>query len=199
MLKKSKKPVSSARSSQPLTTKTSRKGGARLGAKTSLATKPAVRKRRSPKTLNQKTAQQLIEPADKAFSKYIRIRDAAFVDGQWVGECITCDRKLVVVTDEGKWVASSQNCHFISRGIFTLRYDEENCNLGCAHCNAWRDKESMLEAYRSALADKYGSDVVKQLKAASQQPDAHKRPTKPELLQIIHDSNEQVQFYLNNH
>lgn len=145
--------------------------------------------------LQDKTAQQLMEPADNAYSRYIRLRDAEFKNGEWVGVCISCPRKLVVINSEGKWVASSQNGHFISRGVYSLRFNEFNTNLQCAHCNAWRDKEDMLEGYRKGLADKYGEDTVTELKELSKAPDAYKRPKKPELLEIIRASKE----YVKNH
>lgn len=154
------------------------------------------KQRRKRKTLNMKTAQQLIDPTDKAFSRYVRIRDAEFNGNEWVGECITCERKLIVVNSDGKWIASSQNGHLISRGIYSLRFDEENCNLQCAHCNAWLDKDEMIERYRKAIDDKYGTGTYKRLKALSKLPEAYKRPKKDELLQIISDSKTQVEWYL---
>lgn len=155
-----------------------------------------VRKRKPPRKPEQKTAAQLIPLADEWFSRYIRIRDASFVDGQWVGTCITCPRRLVVINAEGKWNASAQHGHLIGRGTFSLRYDEENGNMQCAHCNAWLDKDEMISRYRGAVDDKYGIGTYKRLKAASRLPDALKRPTKPELLQIIADSKQQIAWYL---
>jgi len=166
-----------------------------LKAKTTLkAKKPlkAVSKPKKRKTLQQKTAQELIKEADKWFSRYIRIRDAEYEDGAWVGECITCDRKLLVIDANDKWIASSQNGHFITRGIHSLRFEELNCNLQCAHCNAWRDKEDMLERYRKALEKKYGAGTNKELKRLSQLENAHKRLPKQELLQIITDAKEYI-------
>jgi hypothetical protein len=154
--------------------------------------KPLVKKPKKRLKLEQKSAQQLIREADKWFSRYIRLRDSRYVDGAWVGECITCDKPSVVKTREGKWIASSQNGHFITRGCYSLRYDELNCNMQEAHCNAWRDKEDMLERYRKALSLKYGEGTYQELKRLSKLPDALKRPTKPELLQIISDAKSYI-------
>lgn len=144
-----------------------------------------------------KSLPTLIKLADAAFSRAIRIRDSEKqADGSWVGVCITCPRKLVVITAEGKWIASSQNGHLIGRGTFSLRYSDENCSLQCAHCNVWMDKDEMITSYRKAVDDKYGDGTYKKLKAASKLPDAFKRPTKPELLQIIEDSKTELEFYL---
>lgn len=164
-----------------------------LTAKTPLRAKPKVR--RKPTPLNKKTARRLIEPADKLFSRYIRLRDSEWVDGERIGECITCGRRLVVFTG-GKFIASAQNGHLISRGVYQLRFNEQNCSLQCAHCNAWLDKDEMIERYRNAVDLKFGNGTYKRLKAASKREGAYKLPTKPELLQIIKDSTEQIAFYL---
>lgn len=136
--------------------------------------------------LEQKTAQQLVREADKWFSRYIRMRDSSYVDGKWVGPCITCPKQLVV-RDGVKWTTGAQNGHCLSRGFHIIRYNEFNCNLQCSHCNAWLDKDEMTERYRKALALKYGEDTHRELKTLSKAENAHKMLTKPELLQIIAD------------
>lgn len=157
----------------------------------------AFKKRRKPTPLAKKNARQLVAVADVLFSRYIRLRDSVLNDkGEWVGGCITCTRELIVRTSEGRFVASSQNGHLISRGVMQLRFNELNCNLQCAHCNAWLDKDEMIERYRKAVDYKYGYGTYKRLKAASTAPGSHKLPTKPELLQIIEDSTNQIAFYL---
>lgn len=156
------------------------------------------KKRKKPRTLEQKTAQQLVKPTDDAFSKYIRLRDSWFTGADWRGKCITCNRPLIVINDDGRWIASSQNGHFISRGVHSLRFDEFNCNLQCAHCNAWMDKEDMLERYRNALDLKYGDEVKVELKRLSKLPEAYRRAGKAELLQIIADSKEYINHALNH-
>lgn len=153
-------------------------------------------KRKPRRTLEQKTAQQLVKPTDDAFSRYIRIRDAQYDGTKWVGTCISCPRQLIIVDEFGSWNPGAHNGHFVTRGVYLLRWDEENCNLQCAHCNLWRDKDEMLTAYKKALDDKYGTGTYKKLKKASKSPDAYHRPPKQDLLQIISDSKEQVQFYL---
>lgn len=95
---------------------------------------------------------------------------------------------------KGKWQKTSNNGHYIGRANYELRYDDMNCNLQCPHCNAWRDKISMLDAYTKALEDKYGTGTAKSLK---------KRPmrttmAKTELQQVIHDCQEAIRFLLAN-
>lgn len=137
----------------------------------------------------------LRKKADKLYSQYVRLRDSKYIKtrDEWVGNCISCDKKLVVMSN-GKWLKTANNGHFVGRGNYELRYDDENCNLQCPHCNAWRDKISMLEAYERALDDKYGTGTAKRLK---------KRPVrstmaKTEFQQVIKDSTEAITFLLAN-
>ena len=164
--------------------------------RTKPARTPKAKKTAKRLPLEKKTARELVKVADKEFSRYIRLRDAEYADGQWVGTCITCPRPIVVITREGKWVSSSQNCHYIDRGVHQLRYDEVNCNLGCAHCNAWRDKTDMYDAYHAALDKKYGPGTANRLKDESKLEGSRKLLTKPELLQIIHDCRTRVAIIL---
>lgn len=158
-------------------------------SKTDKAKKP---KPRLP--LEKKSIPHLIKLADHFFSKYIRLRDSEEIDKQRVGPCITCSRKLLVIDADGKWKASAQNGHMIGRGVFTLRWDEENCNMQCAHCNAWLDKDEMITRYRKAVDLKYGDGVYQRLKHESTLDGAYKRPTRDELLTIIHDAKESIKF-----
>lgn len=129
----------------------------------------------------------LTKKADKEFSRYIRLRDSIYDGEKWVGGCITCNRELVVLDD--KWHAGANLGHFIGRGTKELRYDEFNCNLQCAHCNAWLDKEEMLQRYRSGIIDKYGKETLKELKERAKIIRTNKRD---ELEQVIHDSKIEV-------
>lgn len=143
--------------------------------------------------LENKTAQQLIREADKWWSRYIRLRDSSKLNGEWVAECIdSCGRKMVVMDAEGKWKQGVDCGHFITRGVHSLRFNEFNTNAQNSYCNAWRDKEDMLEGYRKGLADKYGQDTVDELKRLSKLPEAYKRPGKQELLTIIAECKEYV-------
>lgn len=143
--------------------------------------------------MKTKTLPQLVKQADTEFSRYVRLRDSEYIDGQWEGNCITCDRKLVILSREGRWNAGANLGHFIGRSAKKLRWDECNCNLQCAHCNAWRDKISMLDAYKKGIEDKYGKETLKRL--LKEAKELHK-PTRDELEQVIHDSKEQVKYML---
>lgn len=172
--------------------KTPLKAKQSLRAAKSLQAKPKQRKKRRPSDLSKCSAQQLVKIADGYFSKYIRLRDSSSTASGRVGTCISCSRQLTVIDAEGKWNPSAQNGHYVSRGNHETRFDEENCNLQCAHCNAWRDKIDMINAYRAGLEDKYGDGTADKLEAMPKRYAPHK----DELLQVIADSKEAIQFYL---
>ena len=55
--------------------------------------------------------------------------------------------------------------HFIGRGVYSTRWDEENVNAQCAACNL---KQSLADVetihrYEVALKLKYGDDVIDRL------------------------------------
>lgn len=135
--------------------------------------------------------------ADSLFAFYVRLRDSQWQDGSRVGKCITCDRICVVINSLGKRQKSNGWGHFIGRGDWNLRYDEENVSLQCSHCNAWRDKNSMLDAYKLALDAKYGDGTAAKLVKASI-TDKRGSLTRKELEQIIQDSTIQIQYYLSD-
>lgn len=135
----------------------------------------------------------LIRKADTAFSRYVRLRDSEYQDGQWVCECITCGRKLVTVYADGRWNPAVNAGHYIGRSRKLLRWTEENVSAQCARCNAWRDKVDMITAYRKALCAKIGEDGVTNLEA---QAKIDYKPNRAELLEIIADSTEYVSFTL---
>lgn len=149
------------------------------------------------KKLEQKTAAQLIPEADKWWSRYVRLRDSEYTGTDFVAECIDgCGRKMVVLDSAGKWKQGVDCGHFVSRGVMSLRFSEENTHAQSSFCNAWRDKEDMLEGYRNGLALKCGEATVKELKRLSKLPEAYKRPSKSELLRIIADTKQEVEYIL---
>lgn len=143
-----------------------------------------VGKKKPRKTLAQKTARELVKPADDEFSRYIRLRDSDGDGNNRTGTCITCSRPLAVLVD-GKFVKNAQNGHFVGRGAHITRYDEMNCHLQCAHCNAWRDKRDMTKAYAAAIDKKYGKGTADELEALGKQDGAYKLLPKQELLDLI--------------
>lgn len=95
---------------------------------------------------------KLIKKLDDVFQMYIRNRDN-FV-------CITCGKKF----PKGE----REECHaghFIGRGIYSTRWDEENVNCQCSKCNYRQflgDKE-IINNYEEKLKLKYGKDVIERL------------------------------------
>lgn len=67
-----------------------------------------------------------LDPADKAFSKWIRLRD---------GMCLRCRRSLQL-NDKGLPV-SLQASHFQGRGKESTRFDPENVCALCTGCHAY--------------------------------------------------------------
>ena len=62
-----------------------------------------------------------IDPADKKFSAYIRVRD------DWT--CQRCHKQYV------RGEAGIQNSHFWGRGKETTRFDPDNCDALCFGCH----------------------------------------------------------------
>lgn len=97
--------------------------------------------------------------ADRAFSLYIRTRDAqAYCGTQF--QCISCGRILPIEQcDAG---------HYVNRQHQSLRYNELNVNGQCRHCN--RFDEGNMQGYRQGLVEKHGELTVKQLEGSKHRP-----------------------------
>lgn len=168
-----------------------------LRQKKPLKTKKQLRAKTSLKGAAKHPVGRLKKKADTLFSWVVRIRDCEEQGGTWVGSCITCDKAGMVAwrDDKGKvrYTKGWNIGHFISRGDFNLRYDEENCNLQCAHCNAWADKETMQENYRNGIALKYGVDSLKRIKSDAKH-NSRASIKRTEYEQVIADCEEQLKF-----
>lgn len=95
---------------------------------------------------------KLIKKLDDVFQMVIRYRDNF--------TCITCGRKF----PKGEKTELHAG-HYIGRGIYATRWDEENVNAQCAACNL---KQSLADVevihrYEAALKLKYGDDVIDRL------------------------------------
>lgn len=109
--------------------------------------------------------QKLIDKLDDAFQMVIRYRDNF--------TCITCGKKF----PRGERTNLHAG-HFISRGIYSTRWDEENVNAQCAGCN-FRQSHGDVEVihkYEHELKLKYGDDVVDRLFAKKHQTFKPSRP-----------------------
>lgn len=102
---------------------------------------------------------KLVKKLDDVFQMCIRYRDNF--------TCITCGRKFP--RGERKECHAG---HFISRGVYATRWDEENVNCQCASCNL---KQSLADVetihrYEVALKAKYGDDVIDRLFCKKHEP-----------------------------
>jgi hypothetical protein len=183
----------------PLKAKTGLKRGVGLSAARTKP-KPTSTKKRVP--LEKKTTRQLIPVADKFHSKYIRLRDSECTGDQWIGTCITCSKTGLVayIDDKGdlRFTHGWDNGHFVSRGNYVVRFDEENVNLQCSfRCNKMRSGEYVK--YKKALRNKYAVDTPERLeKLAEELPGPEYHFSKPELLEIIHDSKVRIEHIKEN-
>lgn len=133
---------------------------------------------------SKKTLSQLRKEADKWFSLAVRYRDCELVAGEWIGECITCNKRL--------GLKQGHAGHFMSRRYSITRYDDMNVNLQCPGCNTFNGGEQYK--YSRALDDKYGTGTAEGLFKK-----AHEsfKPTRDWYEEIISDAKEQVKFYKN--
>jgi len=81
---------------------------------------------------NNELKSALLKKADKLFSKFIKKRDA---DERGNIKCPCCDLtyNLKDKTPSGDYIV--QALHFVSRGVYSLRYDERQVKAGCCYCN----------------------------------------------------------------
>lgn len=124
--------------------------------------------------------QALKRKADTLFSQAVRLRDS---DKDGFGNCITCEKRI-------HWKQAHAG-HFIKRRYSATRYDEMNVNLQCSACNTFNHGEEYK--YSRALDFKYGDGTAESLFKKAQQT---YKLTIAELEEIIHDSKEQIKFYL---
>ena len=90
----------------------------------------------------------------RAFSRYIRVRDALKTTGTTTHvKCITCGKLLSIgFCDAG---------HFVSRRYNATLFDERNVNTQCRYCNRFLNG-SLLE-YRRQLVKMYGEGIDTEL------------------------------------
>lgn len=100
--------------------------------------------RKSPKSDRRK----LIHRFDDVFSQYIRRK--AELEGNLY--CFVCGRKLTYET--------AVAMHFIGRRAVSVRFNEDNCKVGCRECNAInKEQPEVLRKYAELL----GEETVKRL------------------------------------
>ena len=106
------------------------------------------------------------EKANKAFSRYIRLRDAVRYCTEYgidlsqfsrpedaIGKCCTCGKVK-------SWIRMD-NGHFKGRGIgggSGTYFDERNCHLQCKTCNGFQG--GAPEEYKEFMLERYGQGVI---------------------------------------
>ena len=109
----------------------------------------------------QKTVQDLVKDLDKVFSHFIRLRDVKEQDlGNGYVSCCTCGFT-------NHWL-KLDNGHFIDRKVYSVRWNEMNCNSQCKGCNKFKQGNPRL--YREFLVKKYGVAEVEKLELAEKLP-----------------------------
>lgn len=108
--------------------------------------------KKDPKKTHVKLS-SLEKKAQTVFNRFIRIRDSK---GGWF-KCISCgEEKPIKVMNAGHlWPVNK------SLGYAFMRYDENNVNGECVHCNCWNEAHLLL--YRKNLLKKIGLDAYEQL------------------------------------
>lgn len=96
--------------------------------------------------------QKLIEKLDDLFQMCIRYRDNF--------TCITCNKKYPVGERTNLHAG-----HYISRGNYSTRWEEDNCNAQCSGCNLRQSRgdAEIWHEYEKQLELKYGKGTVERL------------------------------------
>lgn len=115
------------------------------------------------------TRQDYVKQLDSVFSTYIRLRDS---DNNWIVVCPLCWKRM-------KW-KDSQNMHFITRGCWLYRFDEDNCHAWCKRCNVMLHGNYII--YTRWMQKRYGIEMVD--KMIRNKSLVHKIST-PQLLEFI--------------
>ncbi len=129
-----------------------------------------------------------ITRADKYFSRYIRLNNIVkIVGGIPYCQCITCSKVL-----ELKLI---QNGHFIKRNRYNLRFNEQNCQPQCPHCNEVEGGNDYI--FGKEIDRKYGAGTADKLVSLGKIRGAHKKMTKYRLDAIAEEYKEKCKKLIN--
>lgn len=102
--------------------------------------------------MKKRTIPYLVDKLDKAFSKYIRLRDAMKTTGTGTHLiCVTCGRNK-------DWKYQCDAGHFVGRGAGAVRHDERNVHGQCKQCNMGGNPTAHTD-YDEWIIKEYGQDV----------------------------------------
>ena len=106
---------------------------------------------------NDADKSKLLALADKLFGYYIKVRDA---DENGNITCVCCGNEFNVAdkTNDGSGFIV-QPLHFVSRSVYSLRFDERQVFAGCCFCNLdmhLHPEGQSVKNYQDKLIDKLG-------------------------------------------
>lgn len=116
-----------------------------------------------------KSKYELLKEADKLFGDFIKRRDTFQVIDEDSGgvvdiiKCPCCKKVFGIYDVDGDGKKLVQPLHFVSRGVYDLRHNADNCFAGDAFCNLKmhlnpKGKEYVI--YRRFMVDKFGEEAV---------------------------------------
>lgn len=93
-----------------------------------------------------------IDPADTAFSQYIRLRD---------GRCVRCGSKVEL---NAKGMPITHQCsHYWSRGRESVRFEPLNCDTLCYGCHQLWGHGDQRDKYKEFKIKQLGDEGFKRL------------------------------------
>jgi hypothetical protein len=119
--------------------------------------------KKSNKIITEKSKSESLKVADILFGAFIKRRDS---DSKGNVTCVCCGLtyNLKDKRDEKDYVV--QALHFVSRGTYSQRFNENNVHAGCSTCNLKMHLEPTgfaYQKYRSFLIDALGLDEVQRM------------------------------------
>lgn len=101
------------------------------------------------KKVKKKSRGKLVKELDRVFSIFIRQRDLP--GGK--GKCYICDKEITV--------KEAHAMHFITRGCYRYRWDENNVKAGCQICNIWLKGNYIPFTLR--MLKEYGEGTIREM------------------------------------
>ena len=105
---------------------------------------------------------ELLKLADKVFGDWIKNRDTK--NGKIT--CVCCKEEYFPDAVDSNGKAVIQPLHFVSRGVYDLRFDADNVHAGCCYCNLKQHlnpKGLEYQRYRKFLVNKLGETAVAEM------------------------------------
>lgn len=126
---------------------------------------------------------QKINLADRYFSRYIRLKYSH--EGKC--KCATCSANYEI--------RFMDNGHFISRGNFSTRYQEDNCRPQCKKCNYYKHGEHAK--FRDKLIEEIGIDRVEQLEQLGRKSEKLTNDQLDEIIETYRNKYKEIENKLN--